>query len=231
MKIRKRTPAYPVFLFILLLCLAPTALLGGERTSTKAYNKQYTFTINTFTDRIPSWTKLLDEFKGKPNINYLEIGAFEGRSALWVLENILTHPTSKLTIIDAFEEHSYNTFLSNINLSGEATKFKILRGLSTHKIRELPFNSIDVAYVDGSGKGIVMLSDLVSTWNLVKVGGLIICSRYSLNAALRKAAGLQPDDPGPHEAIDAFVKLYNPYINVLAFQQGQVVFRKIRAAE
>ena len=231
MNMIKSTPAYAVLVYIFLLCLSPAALFAGERTSTKAYNKQYTFTQNTFTDRIPSWTKLLNEFKGKPGVNYLEIGTFEGRSALWVLENILTHPTSQLTIIDAFEEHTYKTFLSNINLSGEATKFKILTGLSTHKLRELPFNSIDFAYIDGSGKGIVMLSDLVGTWNIVKVGGLIICSRYSLNGALRKALGLQPDDPGPHEAIDAFLKLYNPYISVLTSQEGQVVFRKTRSAE
>src|SRR5205085_745809 len=99
---------------------------------------------------------LLGEFKGKPGINYLEIGTYEGRSALWVLENILTHPTSKLTIIDAFEENTYKTFVSNVNLSGEASKFNIMRGLSTHKIREVPFNSIDLAYIDGSGKGIIM---------------------------------------------------------------------------
>src|SRR4029078_5416833 len=109
---------------------------------------------------------------------YLEIGTFEGRSALWVLESILTHPTSKLTVIDAFQEHSYKTFASNVNLSGEANKFTILSGLSTHKIRELPFNSFDLAYVDGSGKGIVMLSDLVSTWNLLKDGGRIISRHY-----------------------------------------------------
>ena len=197
----------------------------------KAYNKQYTFTTDTFTDKISAWTKLLDEFKGKPGINYLEIGTFEGRSVLWVLENILTHPTSKLTIIDAFEENTYKTFVFNVNLSGEANKFKIMTGLSTHKIRELPFNSFDLAYVDGSGKGIVMFSDLVSTWNLVKVGGLIICSRYSLNKPLRKALDLQPDDPGPHEAIYAFLKLYNPYISVLTFQENQVIFRKKRSAE
>ena len=154
MKMRKRRPAHPVLMFILLLSLSPAAVFAGERTSTRVYNKQYTFTKNTFTDKISAWTKFLQEFKGKPGINYLEIGTFEGRSALWVLENILTHPTATLTIIDAFEEHTYKTFVSNINLSGEANKFKILVGLSTHKIRELPFNSIDFAYVDGSGNGL-----------------------------------------------------------------------------
>jgi hypothetical protein len=231
MKMRKGRPAHPMLMLILLLSISPTAVFGDERTSTKAYNKQYTFTVNTFTGRIPSWTKLLNEFKGKPGINYLEIGTFEGRSALWVLENVLTHPTSKLTLIDAFVENNYKTFVSNVNLSGEANKFTILSGFSTHKIREVPFNSIDLAYIDGSGKGIVMLSDLVNTWNLLKVGGVIICSRYFLNERLRKALNLQPGDPGPHEAIDTFLELYNPYITVLAFQDHQVFIRKNRSAE
>jgi predicted O-methyltransferase YrrM len=226
MKMRKTRPAHPVLMLLLLLGLLSAPLFAAE--GTKAYNKQYTFTVNTFTDKIPAWTKLLGEFKGKPGINYLEIGTFEGRSALWMLENILTHPTSTLTIIDLFAENNYKTFTSNVNLSGEASKFMIITGSSTDKIREIPFNSMDFAYIDGSGRGIVMLSDLVSTWNLVKVGGLIICSRYSLTPHLRRALNLQADDPGPHEAIDTFLKIYKTYISVVAFQGNYVIVRKNR---
>jgi Methyltransferase domain len=231
MRMRSGRLAYPVLTSILLLILSSAALVAGEDTSAKVYNKQYTFTVNTFTDKISAWAKILNEYKGKPGIHYLEIGTFEGRSALWVLENILTHATSKLTIIDVFEENNYKTFLSNVNLSSEASKFTILTGLSTQKIREVPFNSVDFAYIDGSGKGIVMLSDLVNTWNIVKVGGLIICSRYSLNTHLRRVLNLQPDDPGPHEAIDAFLKLYNSYISVVTLQGNYIIVRKTRSAE
>lgn len=228
MKMRKGRRAPPALIFFLLLIFSPAALHANEKTSTKGYSKQYTFSENWFTDKIPTWTTFLKEFKGKPDINYLEIGTFEGRSVLWLLENILTHPTSKITVIDAFEEDNYKTFISNINLSGEANKFEILSGLSTDKIRELSFKSFDLAYVDGSGRGITMLSDLVSTWNLVKVGGLIICSRYSLDKRLRENLEMQPDDPGPDEAIDAFLKLYKPYISVLTFREDQVIVRKKR---
>jgi len=223
--------AHPLLMFILLLSLSPKEVVAADKAMVQTYHKAYTFTVNTFTPKIPSFDKHLNDFKGKPGLNYLEIGTFEGRSALWVLENILTHPTSKLTIIDVFAENNYKTFIANVNLSGEATKFTILSGFSTHKLRELPFNSFDLAYVDGSGKGIVMLSDLVSTWNLLKVGGVIICSRYSLSERLRNALNLQPADPGPHEAIDTFVKFYKPYITVVAFEEHQVFIRKNRSAE
>jgi hypothetical protein len=231
MKKRPRRPAYPAVIFLLLLGISPATLSPDEKTSQKAYSKQYSFSVNAFTDRIPVWATHLKEFKGKPGVNYLEIGAFEGRSALWALENIFTHPTSKLTIIDAFQENNYRRFASNVRLSGEASRFSVLTGPSTQKIREVPFNSIDVAYIDGSGKGIIMLSDLVNTWNVVKVGGVIICSRYVITPQLRRAIGLQPGDPGPHEAIDAFLKLYKPYMDVMAFLPNEVFIRKRRSAE
>ncbi len=226
MKMRKAISAHSVLMSVLLLSLSPAPIFAAENA--KAYKKSYTFTVNTFTDKISAWTKLLEEFKGKPGINYLEIGTFEGRSALWMLENILTHPTSTLTIIDLFAENNLKTFTANVNLSGEASKFKIMTGSSTDKIREIPFNSIDLAYIDGSGRGIIMFSDLVGTWNVAKVGGLIICSRYSLTPHLRRVLNLQADDPGPHEAIDTFLKMYKTYITVVALQGNYVIVRKNR---
>ncbi|MFZ1106649.1 MAG: class I SAM-dependent methyltransferase [Hyphomicrobiaceae bacterium] len=223
---KPRRAAHSTLIFSLLLSLTPATLFAQP-----AYKKQYTFSVNTFTARIPSWTTHLSGLKGKPGINYLEIGTFEGRSALWMVENIFTHPTSKLTIIDAFLENNYKRFLANIALSGEASRFHILSGFSTQKIRDVPFNSIDVAYIDGSGKGIVMLADIVNTWNVVKVGGVIIISRYALTPELRRAAGIRPGEPGPHEAIDAFLKLYNPFLTLMEFQPNQVFVRKRRSAE
>ena len=71
---------------------------------TKHYLKKYEFSTDWFTNqnRIPLWEKMLRPFKGKPDIHYLEVGVYEGRSAIWMLENILTHPSSTLTGIDIF---------------------------------------------------------------------------------------------------------------------------------
>jgi hypothetical protein len=226
----KRRSAYPILLFLLFMSLQPAGLAQNAETSTQEYKKHYGFTKDWFTDSIPTWRVQLKEFKDKPSVHYLEIGTFEGRSALWVLENILTHPTSKITIIDPFEEGQYDRFISNIKLSGEPDKFQILKGFSTDKLREVPLDSIDFAYVDGTGEGIVKLSDLVSTWNLVKVGGIIIFSRFALDKNLRHEMELQAHDPGPVEAIDAFLKVYKPYLKVLAFQENPIFVRKQREA-
>lgn len=208
---------------------ASAGLFAAENVSTKIYAKDYRFTKNSFTDKVTAWSKILDSLKGKPGLHYLEIGTYEGRSALWMLENILTHPTAHLTVIDAFEEHTHARFMSNVKLSGEANKFDVKVGPSTDKIREVALNSIDLAYVDGSGRGILMLSDLVATWHVTKVGGIIICSRYNLTPALRRALNLRAGDPGPHEAIDTFVKMFGPYLTVLASKGNYVVVRKVRS--
>ena len=63
----------------------------------KAYQKQYDFTEDWFTRNIPVWTKIFEQYKGKADIKYLEIGVAEGRSLMWMLENILPHPTSQAT--------------------------------------------------------------------------------------------------------------------------------------
>jgi hypothetical protein len=61
-------------------------------------------------DKLPNWflgnktqddfDRLLNEFRGKPNLKFLEIGSFCGNSAAWTIENILTDKTSKLTCVD-----------------------------------------------------------------------------------------------------------------------------------
>ena len=57
------------------------------------------FTEDWFTNNIPTWNKVLGNLRNKP-VKFLEIGSFEGRSATWALENILTHKDSQLYCID-----------------------------------------------------------------------------------------------------------------------------------
>jgi len=70
-------------------------------------SKNYKFSVDWFTHNVPQWQRTLGPLKGKPKINYLEIGVCEGRSLIWVLENILTHPTAKATCVDIFSKTGY----------------------------------------------------------------------------------------------------------------------------
>jgi hypothetical protein len=62
----------------------------------------YNFSVDWFARKSPAWEAALKDFAGKPDLQYLEVGVYEGRSVVWMLENILTHPTSHVTGIDIF---------------------------------------------------------------------------------------------------------------------------------
>lgn len=55
-----------------------------------------------FSQHIPNLEKWLEPYKDKPQTLALEIGACEGRSTLWMLENILTHDESIMITVDPF---------------------------------------------------------------------------------------------------------------------------------
>ena len=50
-----------------------------------------------FSWNIPVWELQLASFVDRPETHYLEIGVFEGRSMLWALDHVLTHPKRKVT--------------------------------------------------------------------------------------------------------------------------------------
>jgi predicted O-methyltransferase YrrM len=114
-------------------------------------NSPYVFTAGWFLPRICEWENHLKELKGKPNIHALEIGSYEGLSAIWQLESILTDPTSTITCIDIFDDKVIeDRFDRNIEATGVANKVKKLKGSSEIMLRRLNLEQYDYVYIDGS---------------------------------------------------------------------------------
>jgi len=128
-----------------------------------AAEAKYEFTTNWVTGNSELWTEQLKHLKAQPNIQALEIGSFEGRSAIWFLENILIHRTSSITCVDIFEEKTvYEArYDHNIEASGFANKVKKIKGSSQEVLRELEWNSYDFIYIDGSHVAKDVLVDAV----------------------------------------------------------------------
>ncbi len=182
------------------------------------YSKDYKFSEDWFTQYIPIWKKILAPFKDKPEINYLEIGVYEGRSLIWMLENVLTHSTSKATCIDIFPGDLKEKFLTNLKLSGFKDKVTIITGRSQIELRYLPINSFDIIYIDASHNAGDVLADAVLSWSLLKDGGLLIFDDYLYKTEL-------PIELRPKFAIDAFMTAYGYHIEVV-HQDYQVILRK-----
>ncbi len=211
-----------IFLLVLLLISnVPGTGLAKDPTPSEVnsyYIKNYKFSQDWFTRAIPLWKEILAPFKGKPNINYLEIGVFEGMSAIWMLENILTAPTAKMTCIDIFQENLRERFLANLRIAGFYWKVNIIKGRSQVELRRLPLNSFDIIYIDGSHTANDVLADAVLSWELLKPGGIMIFDDYMWEDE-------QPVELRPHIAIDSFISAFKNDIEILN-QDYQLILRR-----
>jgi predicted O-methyltransferase YrrM len=190
------------------------------------------FTTDWHSHNIPHWRRILDRYKGQPNVRALEIGSYEGRSTVWLLENILTHPTARIDCIDTFEgsvEHVrmgldlkdlHVQFLMNINPHRE--KVSVFTGSSQGILRDrwLELGPYDFIYIDGSHAAADVLEDAVLSFRLLKVGGLMIFDDYAW-----KDGGPSEYD-NPMRGVDAFVHAYGDQLKRIHMDY-QAVFERV----
>lgn len=196
---------------------------GEPTTAAMVYRKEYEFTGDYFTVHLPCWKEVLDPYKGKSNVNYLEIGVYEGGSLLWMLENILTADTARATAIDIFAGSYKDTYFKNVELSGFADKVTTIAQASQIALRGLPLESFDLIYIDGSHFKNDVLEDAVLSWRLLKKGGLMIFDDY-------READACDQMPGkfrcPKMAIDPFVQCFEAQCEVI-HNEWQLIIRKL----
>lgn len=201
----------------------------AEEHETVSYQKTYRFSTDWVTRVVAVWKKLLEPLRGRPGVRYLEIGVFEGRSLIWMLENILTDATARATAIDVFEDSYKDTYLHNIRESGLSGKVETLTGFSQVVLRKLPLESFDVIYVDGSHAKDDVLEDAVLSWRLLKKEGLMIFDDYQrIGAKIQYDFSLpQQHDKlvSPKPAVDAFVQCFEDRCEVV-HNGYQLIIRK-----
>lgn len=208
-----------------------TILLWPEQYLLHCEARDYQFTVDWFGQNILVWQQFLQRFTCLPDLAFLEIGSWEGRSTCWILDNILTHKSSTITCVDTFEgsiEHKKlnKHFLSslksifdyNINQTGRANQVKKIVGKSQEILRQLPLDMYDFLYIDGSHLAPDVLEDALLGWRLVKVGGIIIFDDYEWP--------VEPPTYAPKLAVDAFLNVFADKIK-LVYKGYQVIIEKI----
>lgn len=207
--------------------------------------KGYKFTTDWFSRHIPIWEKYLKPLANKSEINILEIGSWEGLSACWLLDFILTHESSRISCIDLFEpsieyapldnqqyeKSQGERFDFNISQTGVSKKVTKIIGDSKNVMRSLSLNNYDMLYIDGSHLACNILTDAVLGWGLVKVGGLVIFDDYGFMVFdnLDEIDFKVPDDfyleQQPKTGIDAFLKVFSKQLKII-HQGDQVIVQK-----
>jgi len=214
---------------ILILTLAVGTLAGVSairgnaetRPTVVAPHAIYRFTTDWVSVNESIWSGILSEFKGKPDVHVLEVGSFEGRSALWFLENILTHPTSSMTCVDIWSGDFEKIFDANIRTYGHPQKVVKIKGSSEEVLRGLQIGRFDFIYIDGSHIAKNVLVDAILGWGLLKPGDIIIFDDYNWGGF---KSWVVPHST-PKRAVNAFLDVFGPYVEVM-HQDYQLALRK-----
>jgi predicted O-methyltransferase YrrM len=197
----------------------------------------YEFTADWFSTVEPTWRALFQQFLPSAK-KVLEIGSFEGRSAVWLIKNAFRPTeTGDVYCVDTWEgsmEHVKEAmplvqarFDRNVtNATADAP------GINVHKIRDKSLSalvrllaeghgsSFDFIYIDGSHEAADVLNDLVLSFALCRIGGLIACDDYLWNFGQNPLLT-------PKLAIDSFVNCYSSKLSPISGAPlHQFFFRK-----
>jgi predicted O-methyltransferase YrrM len=177
------------------------------------------------------WQEIvIPHFADKNNLNYLEIGSYEGNSLIWVFDNILTGNNCHATVIDtfkasiehdcAFEQNLYERFLNNTKHISDKikiykdTSFNTLIRFNNAKINEI----YDLIYIDGSHVAKDVLCDAILSFPLLKINGLMIFDDYDLIT--------EPNNT--KLGINSFLRPYKYYFSEQYIEE-QVFIKKIKS--
>ncbi|HTS50419.1 MAG TPA: class I SAM-dependent methyltransferase [Bryobacteraceae bacterium] len=182
-------------------------------------SQQYSFTADWMSYQVENWRQDFARLAGRPGLRMLEIGSYEGRSAVWFLENILTHPDSRIVCVDPFYDPLREMrFDHNVKFSRAQARLEKHRARSEAVLPRLERASFDLIYVDGSHDAPFVLLDAMLSWELLKPGGILAFDDYEWEPQL-------PPESRPKLAIDLFLASHAGRYNLLR-QAYQVVIEK-----
>jgi predicted O-methyltransferase YrrM len=161
--------------------------------------------------------------KLKPDFKYLEIGSYEGNSALLV-SHLFTR--SQIYCVDNWvgtQEYSNHDF-SKIEKNFDYNTKNKLNILKIKKTSDIFFNNnqkmFDVVYIDGYHFAPQVYKDCNNAWKYLKKGGILICDDYIWN-------GYPKIFENPCFAINKFlIEIRNSY-KLLYVSNYQIFIKKI----
>jgi len=192
-----------------------------------------------FTLNIPVWSSYFTRFLDQENLLFLEIGTGHGRSSVWMLENVLTQPSSKIITVDIADERSYKkgdlsfdfgesltlTLTQNLQPYIDKNKcefyvidskefFRKLYGgtLESKFVGSDPKNQFDFIYLDGCHEPDHVVYEAAISFELLKKGGFMLFDDYGWGKC--------------RFGIEAFLECYKGKYNLL-IKEWQVLSEKI----
>ena len=160
---------------------------------TAQVSAEYEFTQNWFHWAPEIWAHLTTLLPKETERKFIEVGSFEGRSAVWMMEHMMQEGDI-LTCIDTWggaEDHSADMlegieerFDHNILVAQHrfpkrsVRKWKLSSYMSLAEEAQYGAGQYGFAYIDGSHVARDVLTDACLMWPLLKPGGLLVFDDY-----------------------------------------------------
>lgn len=175
------------------------------------------YTSRWFLDSEPYWQRLFAKFQPK---SILEIGCFEGRATVFMIENGVRY----IDCVNPWTDGAFDDVcISGVTAHGVKNRFHLNTDIAmknnpgatifTHECTSTEYFKMDrgamydMIYIDGSHRAKDVLFDAVCAWNYLKEGGVMVFDDYDW---------LATDDPTgkqrPALAIDAWSSVMQPFI-------------------
>jgi predicted O-methyltransferase YrrM len=174
-----------------------------------------TFTSDWFTCKTGPWLEhVVPRLRQIPMARWLEVGSYEGRSALWMLDHM--SPSASVTCVDVFDDVAGG--IANWATPRYAKRFDAnVAGRNVVKIA-LPSQAaleglcksaatFHGAYLDGDHRRENVARDLELLWPLLLPGAVLVCDDYGC-----------AEQPGARAAIDAFLPGMSHHVLHVDFQ-------------
>ena len=175
---------------------------------------------------------ILTEYKGKPDLRFLQLGAFTGDASVWMLDNILTDKSSVLVDVDTWagsneDAHKsmdfndvYQTYLHKVKDYDNVYPVKCATNNFFNGYEDDGDWWFDFIYIDADHTASGVIADAVMAWEHLKTGGILAFDDYTWTS----------DDNNelhtPKPAINFFYWAYQEKLQVL-IGNGQFWVRKI----
>ena len=192
----------------------------------------YQYTKDWFNWAPRVWEQLIPHLPERKN--FLEIGSFEGRSAVWTVQHMM-EDGGEIVCIDTWEGGAEHV---NGEISGAEDRFKhnidlIMKNFVDRTVQPIKSTSVealggliaqkkqfDFIYIDGSHLAKDVLTDACMAWPLLKPKGFMVFDDYSWRP------------PGftvlqrPKVAVDAFINMFEDEL-LIAHSGYQLIVRKV----
>lgn len=187
---------------------------SDQKKNFKSLVKNKEFSNDWFTENITIWLYIFTFMHSNKNIECLEIGSYEGMSAMFCLKNL---ENSKIDCIETFQgaDEHYRVDFKKVKKNFEYNLNEFKQNYNLYQMTSDDFfykfiqqKSYDLIYIDGSHHSDQVYKDAINSFKHLKKGGILIFDDF-----LRKY--YKDINQNPINAILKFINEKKNEINII----------------